>query len=125
MTRWLSQLFPWLAWLFSSALTLLSAAILRTTVVAIAGAIKRSVAARSAPEAGRILRWSVAAVDNFAIFGLAALGLGAVLAFEYIYRKAHEQGKLWKRFGLVTGVQAALLVACSMTLSVIRALGAG
>ena len=125
MKRLLLLLLPWLAWLFSSALTFLCGAILRTTIVAIADVVQRSVSARSTPETGRILRWSVAAVDNFAIFGLAAVGLGLVLAFEYIYRKAQADGKLWKRFGVVTGVQAAILVACSLTLAVIRILGAG
>jgi hypothetical protein len=62
----------------------------------------------------------VAAVDNFAIFGLAAVGLGLVLAFEYVYRKAHQRGRLWRTFRLTTGIQVALLLVCGLVLALLR-----
>jgi len=124
MRRWIAGASSYLAWLVSAALTLFCWAILRTTTVAIADAIKRSVAARTAPETGRILRWSVAAVDSFAIFAFGIVALGLVLAFDYIYRKANQEGRLWRTFGLVTGIQAGLLMVCSLALAVLRALRA-
>lgn len=124
MRRWIAGTSSYLAWLVSAALTLFCWAILRTTTVAIADAIKRSVAARTAPEMVRILRWSVAAVDSFAIFAFGIVALGLVLAFDYIYRKANQEGRLWRTFGLVTGIQAGLLMVCSLALAVLRALRA-
>jgi hypothetical protein len=119
--RWIAGALPYLAWLISAALTILCWAILRTTTIAVADAVRRSVSARAVPEVGRRLRWSVAAVDNFAIFGYGIVGLGLVLAFEYIYRKAHQRGRLWRTFGLATGIQAALLLLCGLALVLLRA----
>jgi hypothetical protein len=124
MRRWIAAASSYLAWLVSAAVTVFCWAIFRTTAVTVADAIKRSVAVRAAPEAGRTLRWSVAAVDNFAIFGLGIAALGLVLAFDYIYRRANQEGRLWRTFGLVTGIQAALLVVCSLTLAVLRTIHA-
>jgi hypothetical protein len=120
MRRWLAGARPYLAWLVSAALTVLCWAILRTTATALADAVRRSIVPRAAPEAARRLRWSVAAVDNFSIFCFGIAGLGLVLAFEYIYRKANQRGRLWRTFGLVTGIQAGLLLACGAILVLLR-----
>ena len=53
--------------------------------------------------------------------GARLTGVGLVLAFEYIYRKANQRGRLWRTFGLVTGIQAALLLVCALTLAILRA----
>ena len=118
---WIGGALPYLAWLVSSALTVLCWAVLRTTTMAAAGAARRALAESADPETARRLRWAVAAVDPFTVFGLGLLGLGLVLAFEYIYRKAHRQGRLWRTFGLVTGIQAGLLLVCALVLALLRA----
>jgi len=124
MKRWLRAILPWMAWIASSALTVLTWAILRTTTVAIAVAAKEIASASAEPEKVRLWRWSVAAIDNFAIFGFGVIALGLVLAFEHIYRKAHSKGRLGQQFGAVTGVQAAILAVCSIVLAVLRVINA-
>jgi hypothetical protein len=124
MKRLLSPVVPWAAWVVSTAITILCWAVLRTALVAIADAIREAVVSRSGPETGRLLGWAVAAVDPFAVFGLGVVGLGLVLIFDSMYRKAHAGGRLWRRFSTVTGVQAGVLVFCSITLAALRALRA-
>lgn len=112
---------PWIAWVFSIIITILCWAILRTTLVAIADTIRNTIASRASPETGRLLGWIVAAVDPFAVFGLGLIGLALVLIFDGMYRKAHASNRLWRRFSVVTGIQAGVLVVCSITLAVLRA----
>jgi hypothetical protein len=124
MKRLLSPIMPWAAWVVSTVLTILCWAVLRTTIVAIADVIRHAIVLRAAPEAGRLLGWAVAAADPFAVFGLGLVGLGLVLTFDGIYRKAHASGLLWRRFSTVTGAQAGVLVVCSITLALLRVLQA-
>lgn len=53
--------------------------------------------------------WTVEAIDQFGILILGAIGLVFVIFCERFYTDGAANGHLGKRFGIVTGVQVALL----------------
>lgn len=118
--RLLTAVLPYLAWIVSSILAILDWMALRALVVAIAVRITESVPRQQQIESGWYVRFTVPAVDRFAVLVFGAIGLGLVLAFEYMYRTAAEQGVLKRRFGLITAVQVGVWLVCQ---AVIFALG--
>jgi len=53
--------------------------------------------------------WTVEAIDQFGILILGAIGLIFVIFCERYYTDGLANGHLGKRFGILTGVQVALL----------------
>jgi hypothetical protein len=111
---------PYLAWAVSSAFTVLDWAVLRTTIVAIADRISKLVPIEEQAARGWLLQWPVAAVDQVAVLGLGAIGLGLVVAYDYLYRGAMAKGRLRKRFLTITAIQAGVLALCGIILAVLR-----
>jgi hypothetical protein len=111
---------PILTWLISGALTVLDWAVLRTTFIAIAEAINQAIPIEQQMASGWRLRWIVPAVDRLTIFVLGIVTLGVVLGLDALYRAAAEVGKLKRRFVIVTAIQVAVFVVCSIILFILR-----
>jgi hypothetical protein len=60
-------------------------------------------------------KWSWRAIDNFSFVIFGMLWLSLVLYAQHYYLKGANQGRLWRNFLLVTGIQALLLFVSHMT----------
>ena len=112
LMRLLSAVLPYLAWAVSSILTILDWMALRALTVAVAVKVTEAVPMDKQIESGWYVRFTIPAVDRFAVLVFGVISLGLVLAFEYIYRTAHAEGTLKRRFGLITTVQVAVWLLC-------------
>ena len=108
----LTSVLPYLAWIVSGVLTILDWMALRELVVAIAVKIAKTVPIEEQIERGWFLHSIIPVVDRSAILVLGIIGLGLVLAFDYIYRTGLAKGVLRKRFGLITAIQVGVWVMC-------------
>lgn len=97
-----------LLWLISAALTVVTIAALRRLLLRAAIALAER--GGGLYGTGPVDHWTVEAVDQFGILILGAAGLVFVLVCEPFYRSGLRRGRLWRRFGIVTAVQVALLL---------------
>jgi len=86
-----------LLWLISLALVILDVFVARGLLMRIAGLTRWNM-------------WVLGAIDRFGFFIIGIVGFCFALFFEYYYRRGAKKGLLWKRFGIVTIAQLALLV---------------
>jgi hypothetical protein len=97
-------------WMISGALSVLDWLTLRSAITNVAVVSANAVPIESQIRNHWYLRWTVPAVDNFA---LAILGLCAFLSIcilDYYYQAGLLKGEIKKRFGLVTTIQVGILV---------------
>jgi hypothetical protein len=107
-------------WILSAVLCVLDALALRSAITAVAAAIANAVPMEVQIERQWHLRWTVGAVDKFA---LAILGIAAVLgiiALDGVYRGAIFRGSIKKRFAIVTAIQAGVLIVSELIIWIIR-----
>jgi hypothetical protein len=93
---------------FTGALGILNWMMLRETVITV---ITHS----------SINKWSWRAIDNFSFVLFGMIWLTLVLYSQHYYLKGANQGRLWRNFSLITGIQALLLFVCHMTSRLIGA----
>jgi hypothetical protein len=110
------------AWFFSSALSVADWLMLRSALTAVAAAITKSVSMEAQVERGWYLHWTLPAVDMFALVILGIIGMVSIMGFEYLYRSGIQKGKMKKRFGIVTGIQAGLLAISAITIAIVSRL---
>jgi hypothetical protein len=108
----------YLLWIISSALSVLNWLALRAATVALVDWIERLVPMERQIERGWYLRWVTRAADPCSLAVFSIFALASIIGFDYLYRAAIEKGTIKKRFGLVTGIQAGILVACGIVLLV-------
>ena len=97
-------------WMISGALSVLDWLTLRSAITDVAAVIANAVPMEFQIRNHWYLRWTVPAVDKFA---LALLGLCAFLSIcvlDCYYRAGLLKGAIKKRFGLVTTIQVGILV---------------
>jgi len=97
----------YLLWFISVTLGLLTLNLGRETLlmgvtVSGAGITDSSEAFYQSLRAGTLAQWS------WMVVGLIAIAL--LVGFEHLYRTSVPDGSLWKRFFLVTGIEAAILL---------------
>jgi hypothetical protein len=105
-------------WIISSALSVLDWFLLRAATVAITDAIQRAVPMEVQIERGWYLRWMVRAANPCSLVFFSIFAFASIVAFDHIYRTAIEKGTIKKRFGLVTSIQAGILIVCAIILLV-------
>jgi len=110
----------YLLWIISSALSILDWMVLRAGIVAIADAIERAVPMEVQIERQWYLRWVVRAADPCSLAFFSIFALASIISFDYMYRTAIEKGTIKKRFGLVTSIQAGILVVCAIILLILN-----
>ncbi|MBL7200362.1 MAG: hypothetical protein ISS56_09455 [Anaerolineae bacterium] len=106
-------------WILSAILCVLDALSLRSAITAVAAAIANAVPIEVQIERQWHLRWTVGAVDKFA---LAILGIAAVLgiiALDGVYRGAVFKGSIKKRFATVTAIQAGVLIVSQLAVWIV------
>lgn len=62
-----------------------------------------------------VTHWTLGAIDRFGILILGIVGLAFVIFCEYYYRKGVDRNALWRRFGLVTGMELGLLICLAVS----------
>ena len=105
--RWRYPL-GYLLWLVSTLLGLLGVIALRQFLLrALTWLSERSGGLHAAEGFNH---WAVEAIDQFGILILGAFGLVFVIFCERFYMKGVEEEKLWKRFGIITAAEVAVLL---------------
>jgi sterol desaturase/sphingolipid hydroxylase (fatty acid hydroxylase superfamily) len=104
----------YLLWIVSSALTVLDWIILRSGITGAAAVLAKAIPMEWQIKHQWYARWAVRAVDPCAVAILTILGVVSIMGFDYLYHDAIEEGKIKKRFGTVTAIQAGLLIASTI-----------
>lgn len=106
MKRTLSYVISYVLWLANSAMGLLVFVFARDAI------LDTYVAFRLNP-------WAMASVDKFVMILLGIAWLAFIVACEIFYRRGVEEGKLLRRFAVVTGIESLLLGAAYLTQALI------
>ena len=109
----------WGMWIGSSILSLVDWWMLRTATTALAAAIAESVPIEVQIERQWYLRWVAAASAPFAWVCIGIVAILSIFGFEALYRDGLIKGKARKRFGVVTAIQAGLLVLSVLTIAIV------
>jgi sterol desaturase/sphingolipid hydroxylase (fatty acid hydroxylase superfamily) len=104
----------YLLWIVSSALTVLDWITLRSGITGVAAVLAKAIPMEWQIEHQWYARWTVRAVDPCAAAILTILALMSIISFDYLYHDAIEKGKIKKRFGTVTAIQAGLLIVSAI-----------
>jgi len=112
----------YLLWIVSSALSVLDWFLLRSALTAVASAIANAIPMEVQIRRQWYARWVVRAVDPCATAVLSVLLLVSIILFDYLYRAAIEKGTIKKRFGLVTGIQAGILIVSAIAVAISSAM---
>jgi hypothetical protein len=108
-----------LAWLVSLALTVLDGLALRTMVVDLAAAMADAAPMERQVQRGWFLYHMIPAVDKFSILVIGLAAFASVIWFDYVYRAAHANRTLKRRFSVVTAVQVGVLIVCGIVILVL------
>jgi hypothetical protein len=108
-----------LAWLLSVVLIVLDGLALRMVVIDLAAAIADAAPTEQQAERGWFLYHSIPAVDKFAVLVIGLAALASAIWFDYVYRAAQAKGTLRRRFGVITAIQASILVGCGIVILVL------
>jgi hypothetical protein len=106
----------YLLWVVSSAISVVDWLTLRSALSATAAVIAESVPMEAQSERQWYLRWTVSAVDKFALAVLGIAAMVSIISLDYIYRDAIGKGVIQRRFGTVTAVQASLLILSAIAI---------
>jgi hypothetical protein len=112
----------YLLWIVSSALSVLDWFLLRSALTAVASAIANAIPMEVQIRRQWYARWVVRAVDPCATAVLSVLLLVSIILFDYLYRAAIAKGTIKKRFGLVTGIQAGILIVSAIAVAISSAM---
>jgi hypothetical protein len=115
----LSLVSPYLAWFVSSVLVVIDGIALRTAAAEIAAWIADAVPREQQAERGWFLFQAIPAADKCAVAILGVAALALVLSLDFIYRAARAKGVLWRRFGVITAIQVAVLAGCGIVILVL------
>ena len=97
-------------WMISGALSVLDWLTLRSAITDVAAVIANSVPIEFQIRNHWYLRWTVPAVDKFALAFLGLCAFLSICVLDYYYRAGLLKGAIKKRFGLVTTIQVGILV---------------
>jgi hypothetical protein len=97
-------------WFVSSVVSIADWIALRAMITSIAAAIGGQIPMEFQIEHQWYVRWTVAAVDPCFVAILTILALVSIIGLDYLYQDAVAKGTIKKRFGIVTAVQASILV---------------
>lgn len=92
----------------SLALWVVSVALMIPTLMAVRGLFMWLAGAMSG---GKSNMWVMSAVDQFGVLIMALAGLLLVLYLAYSYHEGLKRRALWRRFGIATGAQVAIIAA--------------
>ena len=118
----IQYLYFYVLWFVSGVLNIADWFALRAAISALAATIAQSVSMEWQIERQWFLRWPASAVDKVA---LVVLGIAAIVTwfwFDYYYRDALVEGRIKRRFGLVTAIQIGLLVVSLVVLGIVSLL---
>ena len=108
----------YLLWIISSALSLLDWALIRAAVTSLATVIAAAIPTDLQLRRQWSARWALRAVDPCTVAVLTVLVLASIISFDYLYRDGLIRGTIKRRFGIVTTVQASLLIVAGIIVTV-------
>ncbi len=100
----------YLLWIISSSVSIMCGFIWRAAITSLAAVIVAQVPIEWQIESQWYLRWVVSGLDPIAVAFLTILVFISITVFDYLYRAAIEKKTVRKTFGLVTSIQAGILV---------------
>ena len=116
-----AQYLPFYAlWIISSAVSVVDWMLLRGATIAVADAIERAVPIEVQIERQWYLRWVVRAANPCSMAFYSIFAFASIISFDYLYRDAIAKGKIRKRFGLVTAIQAGIAVVCALLMAIVN-----
>lgn len=106
-------------WIISSVLSVVDLMLLRGATIAVADAIERAVPIEVQIERQWYLRWVVRAANPCSLAVYSVFAFASIISFDYLYHDAIAKGKIRKRFGLVTAIQAGIAVVCALLMAIL------
>ena len=97
-------------WMISGALSVLDWLTLRSAITNVAVVIANAVPIESQIRNHWYLRWTIPAVDKFALAILSLCAFLSICILDYYYQAGLLKGAIKKRFGLATIIQVGILV---------------
>jgi hypothetical protein len=111
---WVATLVLYVAWAITAIGTILDALYVREAVMAIASRIQmaQDLAYHNRGGVGIDLTmgFAMTAFDEILIIILGCVAVAVVVSIEYYYRKGRPKGLLYKRIGIVVGIEVAVIV---------------
>jgi hypothetical protein len=111
---WLASIGLFVAWIITSLGAVFDALYFREAMLSIASLIQAEQYKVFRRNGGIGLDFSagymVSFFDNVMLLVLAVATVTAAIAIEYYYRKGRLKGLLWKRIGIVFGIEVAIIV---------------
>jgi hypothetical protein len=111
---WLASIGLFVAWMVTGVIAIFDALYFREAMLSIASLIQSEQYKVFRRNGGIGLDFStgymVSFLDNVLLMVLAVGTVVAVIAMEYYYRKGRVKGLLWKRIGIVFGIEVAIIV---------------
>lgn len=115
-SHWSETILYNLAWLICSLLIIVDILGIREATLDVMTAVQaRRIEASAAGEkvATQLESgFTVGAVDQALLFGGGIVAVSLAIAIEYYFRKGKEKGQLFKRIGIVLGIQVAVFLVC-------------
>lgn len=108
----------YLLWIISSALSILDWALIRAAVTSLAAVIAAAIPIEFQLRRQWSAGWALRAVDPCTVAILTILVLASIISFDYLYRDGLIKGTIKRRFGIVTSVQAGLLIVGGIIVTV-------